>query len=621
MAGRLVRAGVEAEVNQESTLLGGRDKVVTAVLPGEVVLEERGVVLVVHRNTVGSDRQGVNGLLGSAVRNLVSDTVGRTSTVKETTVQAGNRGRVRVVHHRGAAEKVLLLLGLPHEGLPVGITASDIRQVERRAQTDEEVLNGELESREEHLGLVNAKVNGLVTVNADQRETNALNVDVVHVGVKVDVVNVQIERGERGRGHSAEVGRSAKRHVGQSLTTANVVEESVLLNVRGKAGSISGLARVGGPAATNGVVGRGGVDSSRSVGISEHRNLAAELHAGAHVQNLGDVLDVDGNETLAVGNRHRGNRETGVARVPEEKGNPHLKGGLCQLRRLRAAEDLNAATGNLLVRVRGGSEAVMARPTVHGVLLTHATIPAGTLVGADHELIEVDIRVTGIVIKGVTVDREEDVLHKATTGEIGVVKSTTLGSGGSAGECEDVSERKVDNVVADNRGTVKVNRTSAVNVTSSINHNVTAVGGAREGRGRRGRNRRSRKRDVNNHVVEEIALLGDRERNRTTELGSTGLHADAGILISHGGEGAEVSVDEQDVRLLNIQKGGELLTIRVTLGHAQGSNLLNAAIKHVSSHDHLISLTIVNHQTKNTSGGHCIASRIVYSRYIKPKKR
>lgn len=607
MARGLVSAGVQAEVNHQRALIFGRHDVVTAILPRQVVLEERRVHRVVHRDTVGSDQQRVDHLRGPAVSDLVGNardsglqSVDGSGVVDDlSTASTSGLREVGVQGHVNGRGKAADLRRLPGELVPVSGAAGNRRVVVRGAETNEEVLDGELELRQQNLELRHTNVDALVAVNADQRETNALDEDIVNVRVKVDVVNVQVEareclRGQRTVSTSAN-GRAEVEVIGERVRA--------LKSTNGRGVSTSADA-----ADTGDIVGRGNGTGSNP---AEDRGGAAQLGTGHEVQQLRLLLNLDGDVALTVGDRHGGNRQARILAEPEEKGNPHLKGGLEELGRLGTAEDLNAAAGGLSGGGERGASAhqVVARMTIKGVLAAHQAVPAGALVGRHAVLVIVDIRLRRVVVQGVTVDAEISALHEASAGKVAIVQGTTAGqlhTTTSRARGKNVGKRQVDDIVVDATNSVRVSNLSAVKTTINIDNNVGNVsgksvrGGVGDGNG--GHN------DLENHVVEEVTLLGNGEGNRAAEGGIAGVDLNLSVLISDSSEGTEVSVNKQNVRLLNIQKRGEFLTIRVTLRDTECRNFLNAAVKHISGHNHLIGLAIIDHQSKNTSGSHCVVS-------------
>ena len=127
-----------------------------------------------------------------------------------------------------------------------------------------------------------------------------------------------------------------------------------------------------------------------------------------------------------------------------------------------------------------------------------------------------------------------------------------------------------------------------------------AVGGrvgrerGRVPRGRREEARReAREARAADHVGEEVAELGDGERDALAERHRPGLGADLVVLVPDGGEGLEVGVHVQDVRALEIDQSR--CKVRLPRPTTGTHDILNSLIEQLGGHNHAIGLTVVRY--------------------------
>jgi len=628
VARRLVRARVQAEVNHEGAVILRRDNVVSAILPRKVLAEERLREVLEDGDTVSSDLQGIDRLL--RLREYAASALARaddlTAIVGER-LSGGTSGSID--SDQGEIQRLLLarladnLVREAREAVPVAVLVNVRgRDVVRRARTKVDGLNRPLEVGELNAVLRRGNLLRLEAVDADQRESNALDVDIVDLGVNEDVVNVEVRLGDALR---LEAGvREENRRLGHRARNVRAVIDS-----RNRTGSLRNSVR-------------GGLALKEQVARRREENLV-----------LGSEVNLD--ETLAVRDRNRRDRETRVAREPEEERDPHIKLGLLKLRGLRAINDRTDLTGSDRVELSASSVNVVEvsegtavqlnqiRVALNSVLLADQALPAGALVLGDAELLVHHHRDRIVLIERVAVNIELNLLEHALAGVLGVAQevadSEIIGSSRrvNVGPLRSASgvrvAGKIDIAVlaSDDRivngidgemlnsvrgsGAAKVGlETTKGTITGGdsgkriVTRGVVvdqAVGDRdiRNTSSRRG-GTRGIKTQVHNHVVEEITELRDREGDRVAVLGRTLLGTDTVVLVTDGREGLEVSVDEQNVCAFNVhQSGGR---IGVSLLRTGAHNVLYALVQKFGRHDHAIGFSVVCNKLEDSAGRHFV---------------
>ncbi len=276
--------------------------------------------------------------------------------------------------------------------------------------------------------------------------------------------------------------------------------------------------------------GRRGYNRSRKV----RRRERTGVDDGTKKLLRGGKIDVY--ETLAVRNADRRNRETGIRVEPEKERDKHLKVAVGLLVRLVTVVVLERSTR--VARGKGLSRVVVV--LVHGgvgKLLAHVLVPAELLAFTDAELAVDVVSVRVVFVERVAVDIERDLLEKTLTREVAPTEESAV--------------------------------------------YVAVYRGARE------RDRGAVNLDVNDHIVEEITELRNRELNLRAKrrVVSNNLV----VLETHGGERLEVGVHEEDVGLLNVSD--RRIRVRKVLTSELDSG--ETARKRLGSHKHLILFTIV----------------------------
>lgn len=178
MTGRVVRSGVQGKVHEQSAEVLGGVQVGSAKSVRQVITEERSLGGLVDRDSVSLQLQRLNGL----------------AHVREHNGLGGNgRGQelVRAAHgierNTGVNDSLNLRLGLAvkllvseqGQSVPVAVLVQVVaRDVLGGAQTNEHVLNGPLHLRQQ-LGLLSVNLAELlVSVNADQGESDSLDINI-----------------------------------------------------------------------------------------------------------------------------------------------------------------------------------------------------------------------------------------------------------------------------------------------------------------------------------------------------------------------------------------------------------------------------------------------------------
>ena len=125
-------------------------------------------------------------------------------------------------------------------------------------------------------------------MHADQREADTLDVDVVHLGVDEDVVDVQIHvdvSEGRVRGNS----RACSQHGRQRLPGGHIGH----------------------------ALSSGGTLSDTSGSLLLHSELQVQI-TGGDEEDVGRGLQINGDEALSVGDRHGGDGKAAILAEPED---------------------------------------------------------------------------------------------------------------------------------------------------------------------------------------------------------------------------------------------------------------------------------------------------------------
>ncbi len=583
MAGRLVCSGVEAEVDHQGTLIIRHNNVVASVLPRDVCGKELRREVVVEVDTVSQHRQTldrVQGLGEERATNAVQQrAVGSTGQVVDG-ADIASQSDAQLGQNVDGVSLLTHLVDKARQVMPIspGIGVDRVVRVELGANTQIHGLDGPLQVAQQLVVAGRRQLLALETVDADQGETNALDVDIVDLRVDEDVVDIQLGLGDR------LVGQSGASQSGRASDAADP---------RCEQGQFVPLVSNSGGRASN------DIGSQLQIQI-----------AGSRVNNVCLGLELDGDETLSVGDRDRRNRQPSVQVIPEQQGDPELKLGLLSLGGLGTINDLNQLAGTIIGAVRqergnlrrskrktnlarDGSAAkvgsvgddAQGRVAVLGNLLTHQALPAVQLAGSNAELAMHHGNVVVVVIQRVAVDVELDMLKQTLAGILAIADEISLRA------------RRLSNTgrIHIRVGITLGNRAStggsglSVGSTASQRDAIDGRGVARGPGNGVGSN--SGQLHVDDHIIEEVTKLGDRERNRLAIRRSAGLAASLGILVTDGRKRLKMGIDEQDVSLLNVHQRGR--GVLKTLFGAHASDILDALVKQISGHDHLVCLTIV----------------------------
>jgi hypothetical protein len=355
------------------------------------------------------------------------------------------------------------------------------------AEADEKRLDRPLKLGKLELSLINSKSSLVVAVHADQRETNAGNVDVVNLGVDENVVNVKLSAGERG----------------------DTAAESLNNGIR-SATTLTGEER-----------GRAAVDGAK---------------------HLLDGSEVNIDETLTLGNGDGGDGKADILVEPEHERNEHLELTLSGLGSLGTVGKGDGRSPGV------GSSSGLIKVSLISNLLTHAALVGRELVGLDRVLAVSSVGIRRVLIKRVTVDLNLSLLEKALSGEIAITNSRGVGA-------ENTSDRGSLNLVQ---------------------HNVET------------------------HVAEEIAELGNVVLDALTILRITGSGSNPVVLEADRSEGLEMGVNEEKMGLLNVHEG----RVGILGTSLRLANSLKTLVKKRGRHKHPILLTIIGNNSENRTGRH-----------------
>lgn len=191
MAGRLVSTRVEAEVNHQGALVLRRVDVRSAISVRHVVAVEWRGERIEDSNTVGDHLDSINGgnlnSVDIATRRLLRGRRGHGNSRRG--VPRGDEHAINVHARRRICRHVKHLIDHAGHVVPVPVLVGvAVRDVVRRAHANEHVLDGPLELRELSVRKCNVNSSNLAQMDADERETNALNVNIMAL-IPVCVVN------------------------------------------------------------------------------------------------------------------------------------------------------------------------------------------------------------------------------------------------------------------------------------------------------------------------------------------------------------------------------------------------------------------------------------------------
>lgn len=495
MSTGLVGARIQVEGDHQSTAVVGRADVLSTVVVRNVAVEELGGDRLVKRHTVSSDADLIEGL--DAVIHGQGAVVDGTEHGKRSS--GGSRSKVHgatVVSLRRSLvvtpplTEVTVVLSNTVERIGGNTTRSAVSrgravsqetislgEIRGRAKTNEEGLNRPLKLLEldRHGAAAATGVHGgnLATMHANERESNALDEDIVNLRVDENVVDVKVAHTDKRR-----------RQAGGGVSTT--------------------------------------------------------VH-NAHNVILASELNVD--ETLSIRDGHGRHRKAGILVEPEQKRDEHVHVVVHKLGSLGTVNDGHLATMGLALS-RGTHDLTSA-----GHLLSDVAKPANLLVRLHGELVMEVVHVTRVLIQGVAVNLNVDLLDQAVTKVVGEAVVILI-------------------------------------LTSCRSSKLRKHGGIQT--------------NMEHHIVEEITELRDGELHRLVE-GSLSTAADLVVLITDRGERLEVSVHEQNVRALNVDESRRgVKTLRITLL----LDVLDTSTKELGRHQHAVLLAIIRDKNEDTTCGH-----------------
>jgi len=390
VARRLVDTRVEAERHHVGTKVIGRvDRRASAVLQGQVLVEEDRGDVVVDRDTVSLHRQRLE------QRSLLVPLVLGVGDVQSRSV-SDRSDNTR--HHRVGGRDLRLHIRVHVPAIKV-LEISRGSALSGLADTHEHGLDRPLEGRQKHLlvgGVADAR--HLATVDTDQVEANTADKDVVHLGVHEDVVHVEVAHGNRIRGRQRSGDRGEVRVGGRG--GRGTLNEDTLAQV-------SHLSQLN-------------VNETLAEGDRDRRDRKTRVLVEPEVQGHGHLKDV---RALVVGSRAEGTRR---ARVGVASGRAKLDGLVASRdvdKHVRDARHLRGVQADVAVGGRRGStrDGVARAVARHkrgllALLLSSALVVARKLGGRDLELtVEVLLRRV-VLVERVTVHGERHLLEEALTG-------------------------------------------------------------------------------------------------------------------------------------------------------------------------------------------------------------
>jgi hypothetical protein len=182
VTGRIVRSGVQREVHEQGALVLGGVQVGSTESVGQVITVERSLGGLVDGDSVGLELQSLDGLANVAEHNGLGGNSRAGVLVRSST--GGVRGielDIAESHHFNlrAGLAVELLVRQQGESVPVAVLVQVVaRDVLGGSQSNEHVLDGPLHLRQELRLLSVDFAELLVSVHADEGESDALYVDV-----------------------------------------------------------------------------------------------------------------------------------------------------------------------------------------------------------------------------------------------------------------------------------------------------------------------------------------------------------------------------------------------------------------------------------------------------------
>lgn len=465
-----------------------------------------------HQNTDVLRR--VDQMATIRVRNVAIEELRRNIVVNRNTVRADRntihrrhrrlqnvfrtiRRNERQIRHRVVSVPVLAVVLANHTVRRIRIHTREVitrvrrrssARVRRRTQTNIQGLDRPLEVIQEDFIIRTRHIHILLTMHTDQRETNTLDEDIVNFRIHEDIVDDQLQLNCRLRERVGRVGR-----VKRSL-------------------------------------------------------CAHQLRRRRHSANQFILRgEVERHEALAVRNRHRRNRQTGVQVEPEQQRNPQFHRLLRCLRGLRARSKVFRLTHT------GGRSA----EGFHALFLTDIAAPTSALARLHTELPVEVIHITAIRVQRVTINLHLNLLDQTVTQEVRELNVVLL-------VIFDTSQR-------------------------------------RHGRGIHNH--------VESHIVEEVAKLRDRELGRAAQFRVTALRANLVIFVADGCERLKVRVHEEDMRLFDIHQRRRRINVAVRLLSA--TNIAKTAIQQMRRHQHTVLLTIIGNQSENTTCRHFLKCQVI----------
>lgn len=526
MTAWLVSARIQAEVNHNSARILGSNHIVATISVGLIISEEFIINLLVDINTMGLDLDSLQGLEALrvdkvALANLRSlDAIVGRKRLSADGFQSGG-GNVtssgitrQCLGLHGASNSLVDQAGKTIPIAPeVNVTSSDsqtadsgLGDVEFGSHTGIKGLNGPLKVAQENTVVRNLLFLGLESVNADERETNSLNVNIVNLGVDEDVINVKLAL--------VDVGRNNTRIAARQLHGA---ECSISL-VRG-----------------NGSAGKGTISIGDDFSGQSQRNITS-----GSCDNIIGRSEINGNEALTVWNRHGGDGQSGILVEPEQQRNPPVLHGLSGLRSLgavnnkahlagvvRSVDGRTSGSGTININKTNGRGTIGGRSADGGEageslnrdFLTDKALPTGQLAGSNAELLVEHNGLRSVIIKGVSVNLELNLGEQALTRVFNITNKVLADSSGAIKDSS-----LLVNVVVGVAG-VGVDDGGIFARASRERSGKGLIGSADEGgKGRESSNsacRSSSDLSVDNHVVEEITELRDREGDGLAETGRT----------------------------------------------------------------------------------------------------
>lgn len=523
MTAWLVSARIQAEVNHNSTRILGSNNIVATISVGLVISEELIINLLVDINTMGLDLDSLQGLEALRVDKVALANLRQLRGSASKGVSADqSRGKDSVVTSANVTSKAFRLHGASNglinqagKTIPiapeVNVTGSNsqtadsgLGDVELGSHTGIQGLNGPLKVAQENTVVRNLLFLSLESVNADERETNSLNVNIVNLRVNKDVVDVKLAL--------VDVGGDNTRITARQLHGA----DSSITSIRSNGSAVSG-----------------------TIGISNY--LSGKTKGNVTSGSSDDIIggsEIDSDKALTIRNRHGGDGKAGILVEPEQQRNPPVLHGLSGLRSLGAVNnethlagvvsgvDGRASSSSTVDVKKTNSGSTIGGSTRNGGevseslnrdFLTDKALPTGQLTGSNAELLVEHNGLRSVIIKGVSVNLELDLGEKAFTRVFNIANEVLADRGGAI----ENSSLLVNVVVGVASVGVKDGR--ILGGANGIGGGDVLVGKADvSGEGGKAGNSAGRSSSnlcVDNHVMEEITELRDREGDGLTERG------------------------------------------------------------------------------------------------------